>query len=89
MKSITPDFQNRIKQGSQVYKSPKIGYATLSHMPTYREKLGGLLNAEERELAYQKAQPNPDQNAIAISERAVQRRKEELDEHQRSETGMV
>jgi hypothetical protein len=55
------------------------GYATLSRMPTFREKLGGFLNAAERELAYQKAQPNPDQNAIAISEREVQRRKEELD----------
>jgi hypothetical protein len=48
-------------------------------MPTFREKLGGFLNAAERELADQKAQPNPDQNAIAISEREVQRRKEELD----------
>jgi hypothetical protein len=48
-------------------------------MLTKRQQLGGLLNAAERELAYVKAQPNPDQNAIAISERAVQRRREELD----------
>jgi hypothetical protein len=46
---------------------------------TQRQQLGGFLNAAERELAYQKAQPNPDQNAIAISEREVQRRREELD----------
>jgi len=61
----------------------KIGNATLSHMTTFiltkRQQLGGFLNAAERELAYQKAQPNPDQNAIAISERDVQRRREELD----------
>lgn len=62
--------------------APQNAHATLSHMLTYKEKLGGLLNAEERELAYQKAQPNPDQNAIAISERAVQRRKGELERHQ-------
>jgi hypothetical protein len=52
-------------------------------MPTFvltkRQQLGGLLNAAERELAYVKAQTNPDQNAIAISKREVQRRKEELD----------
>ena len=54
-------------------------------MPTFKEKLGGFLNAAERELAYQKAQPNPDQNAIAMSERDVQRRKEELDLYQRNE----
>ena len=47
-------------------------------MPTFREQLGGFLNGAERELAYQKAQPNPDPNAIAISESEVQRRKEEL-----------
>jgi hypothetical protein len=58
----------------------KIGNATLSHMLTFRERLGGFLNAAERELAYQKAQPNPDQNAIAISERDVLRRREELDQ---------
>jgi len=58
-------------------------HATLSRMPTFvltkRQQLGGLLNAAERELAYVKAQTNPDQNAIAISKREVQRRKEELD----------
>jgi hypothetical protein len=40
---------------------------------TQKEKIGGFLNGAQRELADQKAQPNPDQNAIAISERAVQR----------------
>jgi hypothetical protein len=49
-------------------------------MLTYREKLGGFLNGAERELAFQKAQPNPDQNAIVISEREVQRRREELEQ---------
>lgn len=57
----------------------------LSLLPTFKEQLGGFLNAAERELAYQKAQPNPDQNAIAISEREVQRRKEELALYQRDE----
>ena len=38
---------------------------------TQEEKIGGFLNGAQRELADQKAQPNPDQNAIAISERAV------------------
>jgi hypothetical protein len=46
---------------------------------TQKEKIGGLLNAAQRELAYQKAQPNPDQNAIAISERAVERWQREYD----------
>jgi hypothetical protein len=46
---------------------------------TQKEKTGGRLNAAERELAYQKAQPNPDQNAVAISERAVQRWQDEYD----------
>lgn len=40
---------------------------------TNQEKIGGYLAAAERELAYQKRQPNPDPNAIAISERQVQR----------------
>ncbi len=62
-----------------IHVCSKTGHATLLHMPTFSERLGGFLNAAERELAYQKAQPNPDQNAIAISEREVQRRKEELD----------
>ncbi len=49
-------------------------------MPTFREQLSGfLLYGAERELAYEKAKPHPDPNVIAISERAVQRRKEELD----------
>lgn len=39
---------------------------------TTQERIGGYLNAAERELAYQKRQPNPDPNAIAISERKVQ-----------------
>jgi hypothetical protein len=46
---------------------------------TQKEKIGGALTAAQRELAYQKAQPNPDQNAIAISERAVQRWQNEYD----------
>jgi hypothetical protein len=40
---------------------------------TTKEKIGGCLDAAERELAYQKRQPLPDANAIAISKRAVQR----------------
>ena len=40
---------------------------------TIQERMGGCLNAAERELAHQKRQPNPDPNAIAISEREVQR----------------
>jgi len=40
---------------------------------TTKERIGGYLSAAERELAYQKQQPNPDPNAIAISEREVQR----------------
>jgi len=44
---------------------------------TTQEKVGGYLNAAERELAYQKRQPNPDQNAIALSEREVQRLQEQ------------
>jgi hypothetical protein len=48
-------------------------------MLTKRQQLSGWLNAAQRELALVKAQPNPDQNAINISERDVQRRREELD----------
>jgi DNA-directed RNA polymerase specialized sigma24 family protein len=46
---------------------------------TKRQKIGGMLNAAERELANVKAQPDPDQNAIRISERDVQRWREELE----------
>lgn len=47
---------------------------------TQKEIIGGLLlNGAQRELASQKAQPNPDQNAIAISEREVQRLQNEYD----------
>lgn len=48
-------------------------------MLTKRQQLKGWLSAEERELASLKAQPCPDQNAIEISEREIQRRKEEID----------
>jgi len=48
-------------------------------MLTTKEKVGGFLNAAERELAFVKSQLNPDHNVIAISERAVQRWREELD----------
>lgn len=44
---------------------------------TTTERIGGYLNAAERELAYQKRQANPDTNAIAISEREVQRLREQ------------
>ena len=40
---------------------------------TTKERIGGYLNAAERELAYQQRQPIPDPNAIAISEREVRR----------------
>jgi len=46
---------------------------------TQKEKIGGFLNGAQRELASQKAQANPDQNAIAISEREVQRWQNEYD----------
>ena len=75
-----PEADNPTEAGSQT------GCATLSRMPTIKEQLGGFLNAAKRELAYQMAQLNPDQNAIAISEREVQRRKEELDLYQRNES---
>ncbi len=45
---------------------------------TERETLSGKLNGAERELASWKRQPNPDQNAIEISEREVERLKESL-----------
>lgn len=40
---------------------------------TPKEKIGGFLTAAQLEFAPQKARSNPDQNAIAISEREVQR----------------
>ncbi len=50
----------------------------MTHL-TQKEKIGGFLNGARSELASQKAQPNPDQNAIAISEREVQRWQNEYD----------
>jgi hypothetical protein len=44
---------------------------------TNKQKIGGLLSAAERELAYLKSQANPNQNEIAISERQVQRLREQ------------
>jgi hypothetical protein len=68
------------------YRSPKFERVTLQapfngvgQPMTQKEKIGGFLNGAQRELADQKAQPNPDQNAIAISERAVQRWQFEYD----------
>ena len=45
---------------------------------TPKQTLCGKLNGAERELAYQGRQPNPDQNAIDISVREVERLKELL-----------
>jgi hypothetical protein len=44
-----------------------------------RTNVGVHLSAEKRELEYLRAQPIPDQNAIEISERAVQRLEDEYD----------
>jgi hypothetical protein len=46
---------------------------------TYKEKLGWLLDGARRELAYQKRLPNPDPNAIAISERDLERKQADYD----------
>ena len=51
---------------------------TQSFVLTNKQKLGGLLNAEERELAYLRAQPNRNENAITLSERKVQHLKDQL-----------